>query len=238
VPYALGMPGRWDWVREIRERHFGSPLPDGYVFERVDADRYWDVHEAELREHFPPDAYFDPERLLDPGRLERQRRLAASAGADLLADHWLVRDAGGALAAVVSTCQIDASTFQLFHVNLHPRHRRRGLYRAILARVLAYAGELGFSLTVSEHAPSNNAVLIAHLRADFRILSMFVDALYGPSVRLGYFHDPQLLRAYEFRCGLAVMDPALHASGTGHFELLDRQFADVRDRRGDSNSPV
>jgi GNAT superfamily N-acetyltransferase len=192
------------------------------------------VHEAELREHFPPDAYFDPQRLLDPGRLERQQRLAASAAADLLEDHWLVLDAGGELAGVVSTRQIDASTFQLFHVNVHPRYRRRGLYRAVLARVLAYAGELGFSLTVSEHAPSNNAVLMAHLRADFRILAMLIDPLYGPSVRLGYFHDPQLLRAYEFRCGLAVMDPGLHGAGSGHFALLDRQFTEVRDAGGRS----
>jgi GNAT superfamily N-acetyltransferase len=222
------MTGRWEWVGEIRERHFGAPLPDGYVFEPTDADRYWDIHEAELREHFPPEGYFDAQRLLDPDRVERQRRLAASAAADLLADHWLVRDADGALAALVSTRQIDDSTFQLYHINVHPRHRRRGLYRAILARALAYAEELGFSLTVSEHSPANNAVLLAHLHADFRILAMFVDPLYGPSVRLGYFHDPQLLRAYEFRCGLAVMDPKLHAAGMGHFALLERQFAEAR----------
>jgi hypothetical protein len=57
----------------------------------------------------------------------------------------------------------------------------------------------------------------AHDRSDLR-------AVGSP----GVFHDPQLLRAYEYRCGLAVMDETLHAAGTGHFSLLDDQFAAAR----------
>src|SRR4051794_18490331 len=53
----------WEWAAEIRERHLGAPLPGGYRLDRVDEDTYWDRHEAELREHFGPEAYFDGEAL-------------------------------------------------------------------------------------------------------------------------------------------------------------------------------
>ena len=48
----------WDWADPIRETIFGAPLPGGYTLERVDADTYWDLHEAELREYFSPDVLF------------------------------------------------------------------------------------------------------------------------------------------------------------------------------------
>jgi GNAT superfamily N-acetyltransferase len=222
------MGGRWDWAEAIRERHFTPTLPGGYALERVDADTYWDRHEAELREHFPPEAHFDGSVLSGDGRRAARERLAAAEGAVRLADHWLVHAPDGTLAGVVSTRQRDAGTFELYHVTLHPDHRGRGLYRELLERVLAYAGELGFATTVSEHAPSNNAVLIRHMKAGFRIVAFEIDPHHGPTVRLAYFHDPQLLKAYEYRCGLAMMDETLHAAGAGHFALLDEQFAAAR----------
>ena len=185
------MGERWDWVSDIRNRHFSPPLAGGYVLEAIAPGRYWALHEAELRPYFPPETHFDapaaPERL---------------ALSPVLEDHWIVRAPGGALAGLVSTCGRDASTFELHHVNMHPDHRGRGVYREVLGRVLAYAEELGFALTVSEHSPSNNAVIISHLRAGFRLVALELNPRYGPAVRLAYFHDPELLRAYEFRCGL------------------------------------
>ncbi len=229
------MGGRWAWAEAIRERHFTPTLPGGYALERVDHDTYWDRHEAELREHFPQEAYFDGAVLSGDERAAARERLAAAEGADRLSDHWFVHAPDGTLAGVFSTVQRDPDTFELYHVTIRPDHRGRGLYRELLERVLAYAGELGFSTTVSKHAPSNNAVLIRHLKAGFRVVAVDVDPLHGPSVLLAYFHDPQLLKAFEYRCGLAVMDETLHAAGTGHFALLDEQFAAARAVARDSS---
>jgi GNAT superfamily N-acetyltransferase len=217
-----------EWAGEIRERHFAPPLPGGYTLERVDEDTYWDRHEEELREHFPPDALFYREELLAPARRGARERVLAAEGADQLADYWLVHAPGGALAGMFSCRQRSRDEFELYHVTMHPDHRGAGLYAGLLGRVLAYAQELGFSTTVSEHAPSNNAVLIRHLKAGFRIIAMEIDPAHGMSVRLAYFHEPALLKAYEFRCGLATMDETLYAAGMGHFSLLAEQFAAAR----------
>jgi GNAT superfamily N-acetyltransferase len=219
----------WDWADEIRAKHFGAPLPGGYTLERVDEDTYWDLHEAELREHFSPDVLFWADGLTAPTRRAAREKVIASEGADRLADYWVVRAADGALAGVFSARQRNAETFELYHVTMHPDHRGGGLYAELLDRVVAFAQELGFATTVSEHAPCNNAVLIRHLKAGFRIITMEIDPLHGASVRLAYFHDPAMLKAYEFRCGLATMDDTLYAAGFGHFDLLDRQFAQSRE---------
>jgi GNAT superfamily N-acetyltransferase len=219
----------WEWAVPIRERIFGAPLPGGYTLERVDEDAYWDLHEEELREHFPPDALFYRDELLAPARRQARERALAAEGADRLADHWLVRAPKGALAGMFSCSQRSGDEFELYHVTMHPDHRGGGLYAELLDRVIAYAQELGFATTVSEHAPSNNAVLIRHLKAGFRIIAMEIDPAHGPSVRLAYFHEPALLKAYEYRCGLATMDDTLYAAGFGHFALLDEQFAQSRE---------
>ena len=122
-----------------------------------------------------------------------------------------------------------AGEFELYHVTMHPDHRGGGLYAELLDRVIAYAQELGFATTVSEHAPCNNAVLIRHLKAGFRIIAMEIDPVHGMSVRLAYFHEPAMLKAYEFRCGLATMDDTLYAAGFGQFAVLDEQFAQSRE---------
>jgi GNAT superfamily N-acetyltransferase len=201
----------WDWADPIRETIFGAPLPGGYTLERVDEDTYWDLHEAELRAHFSPDVLFWADDLMAPTRRAARERVIASEDADRLADYWLVRAPDGALAGVFSARQRLAETFELYHVTMHPDHRGGGLYAELLDRVIAFAQELGFATTVSEHAPCNNAVLIRHLKAGFRIVTMEIDPMHGASVRLAYFHDP------------------VYAAGFGHFDVLDEQFAQSRE---------
>src|SRR5262245_39168341 len=200
----------WNWADPIRDRIFTAPLPGAYTLERVDEDTYWDLHEAELREHFTPDVLFWIDDLVVPTRRDSRERVIASEGADRLADYWLVRAPGGALAGVFSARQRNAETFELHHVTMHPDHRGGGLYAELLDRVIAYAQELGFTTTVSEHSPANNAVLIRHLKAGFRVLTLEIDPIHGMSIRLAYFHDPAMLKAYEFRCGHATMDDTLY----------------------------
>ena len=106
----------------------------------------------------------------------------------------------------------------------HP-HDRQGVYRAIIELHLAYTGGAGLRPAVSDHAPGNNPILIAKLRAGFRILGLELDdAAHGVSVRLVYFHNPDHLAAYEFRMGDASLNPRLVEAGFGAFDRLRDQL--------------
>jgi len=108
---------------------------------------------------------------------------------------------------------------------VHPDFRRRGIYRHILRGTISYSAALGFDRVVSDHAPGNNAILIAKLSVGFRITGMEVDPGVGTSIVVSYFHNADHLAAYEYRCGLATMNPRLLKESYGAMHQLSEQFA-------------
>lgn len=216
----------WAWALELWTTHFAPLAEGGLVLERVDEETYWPLHEAELRAHFPPEVFFEFDVLGGDARRARHARLDASLGGTPLREYVVVRDGvGGPLVAMFAGSLARASTYRMEHSNVHPTYRRRGIYQRILACTIAYTAALGVDMIESDHAPSNSPILRAKLAAGFRITTMDVDASVGPSLVLRYFHDPQQLAAYEFRCGLATLTPAMVAGATGAIAQLRAQLA-------------
>jgi GNAT superfamily N-acetyltransferase len=211
---------RWAWASDVRERAIAA-LPGGLRIETVaEESAYWAAWEGDFgREGFPPEMYF---ARGDEGEA-RAARLAESRGGDPLVDRWLVRD-GDELVAVYRGEQLDAHTYMTSHASVRLDHRRRGIYRELIGRVLAMTRELGFASVVSNHAPSNNPAIIAKLALGFRIDRLELDALHGPCLWLRYYHDPDELAAYEFRNGLATLTPELLRRRYGAWEQLERQL--------------
>ncbi len=75
----------WAWLAPIRERHLTAPLVGRYAIEPATADDYWALHEAELRAHYPPEAFLDLSRVLGAAARERAARVAESQEAGTLA---------------------------------------------------------------------------------------------------------------------------------------------------------
>lgn len=151
-----------------------------------------------------------------------QAKVAVARGGTPLYDFTFLR-AGGELAAVFCGHERDGD-YRMWHTVVHQGHRRKGIYRAILATTIGYTRELGFDRIISEHAPGNNPVIIAKLAAGFRIVALEIEPAVGPSVILHYFHNPEHFAAYELRCGMATLTPGLRGAGFGAFEQLRAQF--------------
>jgi GNAT superfamily N-acetyltransferase len=218
----------WAWAEAARERAL-RPLPGGFRIETVaDDPGYWAAWEAAFgREGFPPEMYF----ARGAEREERAKRLEDARGARPLVDRWLIHEGDDErVVAVYRGEQLDGHTYSTWHASVHPGFRRRGIYRALIERVLESTRELGFTSVVSNHAPGNNPAIIAKLSLGFRIDRLDLDALHGPTLWLRYFHDPDELAAYEFRCGLATLTPELLKRRYGAWAELDRQLAGADER--------
>ena len=217
------MSDRWAWARDVRERAV-APLESGFRIETVaDDPAYWAAWEAAFgRDGFPPELYFA--RGAAGGRAAQ--RLAEARGGDPLVDRWLVCD-GDRVVAVYRGEQLDGHTYATAHASVHLDYRRRGIYRALIERVLAMTRELGFASVISNHAPSNNPAIIAKLSLGFRIDRLELAALHGPCLWLRYYHDPDELAAYEFRNGLATLTPELLTRRYGAWDQLERQLGDA-----------
>jgi ribosomal protein S18 acetylase RimI-like enzyme len=222
------MASSWDWVVPLRDKHFGEPLAGVHPIERTGGAAYWELHEQALRQHFPPEVFFDFWTPREEDEKADKARLVESMGGERLEDFWVVRD-GERIAMMACGHQVDGRIYRMWHTHVHPDYRRKGLYGDYLRRVLAYTKDAGFRVVTSEHAPSNNAVIIAKLSAGFRIYALELNAGVGPSLCLRYYHDPEELAAYEYRCGLATVTGALLRRGAGAAGKLAQQF-----REGDS----
>lgn len=217
------MSDRWAWAHEVWSRCF-APLQElGVRLERVDGATYWRIHEAELRPHFPPEVFFDTGALRSEAARAGQEHLGRSWGHAPLRDHCILWDGDRVAGSFCGELKSE-SRYRMWHTCIHPDHRRRGLYRQVLASTIAYTAELGFDEIVSEHAPGNNPVLLAKLGAGFRITGFDVQPMVGLSVHLTYFHSADLLALYEYRCGLATLGPRILEAGSGAIGELIAQF--------------
>ena len=202
-------------AREERDRVYGPPLPGGLLATSTSSESFWERNEAELREHFAPEVYLassTAKSLFQPAEAPR-------------VEDWLLLLDGERLAGV--TCGSDSreqGTYTSGLSILHPDYRGRGIYAELQKRLIAYTHALGYRRIESQHAPSNNAVLIAKLRAGFHVYSLELDAFVGPTLRLRYFHDPDEHAAYLFRNGNATLTSELIRSGFGAMQLLREQF--------------
>ena len=79
-----------------------------------------------------------------------------------------------------------------------PSHRRLGIYRDLIARILTMARSVGFSEVVSCHKPDNNAVLIPKLQAGFLITGMEITSTRGILVKVA--HPLRELNRSIYRC--------------------------------------
>lgn len=215
---------RWTAARTTFAEAFAPLTAAGFSLERLpDAATYWRIHEATLAQDFPREVFFDLRAARGPAATAAAAALDAERGDHPLTDFHVVR-AGDQVAAMFAGEQRSRGLYRMWHTNVAVAFRRRGLYRQLLTSTIAYTRAAGFVAIGSEHAPSNNPVIIAKLTAGFRIAGLELDPVAGPSLVLRYFHHAADLAAYELRCGLATLTPALRAAGTGAFAELAAQF--------------
>lgn len=82
-----------------------------------------------------------------------------------------------------------------------PEHRRQGLYRALVKRVLEVTYSVGFGAVRSRHIYTNNPVLIAKLKLGFFINGFEQDETVGTVVRTIYYHNDFRKKGLRYRSG-------------------------------------
>jgi GNAT superfamily N-acetyltransferase len=82
-----------------------------------------------------------------------------------------------------------------------PEKRKRGIYTALVNKVLEVTKEAGFQTVWSMHLMTNNPVIIAKLKLGFNISGFEVNTLYGSLVKLTYHHSDLRKKALKFRAG-------------------------------------
>ncbi|MBK9032583.1 MAG: GNAT family N-acetyltransferase [Myxococcales bacterium] len=165
--------------------HLTGPLTDQIALASVDAAT-WEQHNqalwdgatdrapaCDLRQVMTDDERAhgaDLEATLTP---TLSHRVLLRAGAEVVGAFWGTQETWQRYYMVYSVVRRD--------------WQGRGVYKALLARVLAAASASGFREIYSRHLADNNAVLVPKLKAGFTISGFEINARFGVLVHLRYF---------------------------------------------------
>jgi GNAT superfamily N-acetyltransferase len=177
-------------------RHLSTPLPGGVTMRPVDAAAWHQVVDAmwngsldrpglDLGPLFAPDqtaAIGDLDAIVGD-RLEH--RLLFEHGGEVVGGYWGQQETFGRYYMTVSV--------------LAPAWRGRGLYSALLPRVVACAADSGFREIYSRHRADNNAILVPKLRAGFVIAAFEVAPRWGFTVHLRKYLVEGLTDVHAYR---------------------------------------
>ena len=89
------------------------------------------------------------------------------------------------------------------------KHRRKGLYSALLDRTIQIVDNMGYQAIYSRHHMTNNAVLIPKLKRNFKITSFELSDRYGSLVQLTRYKSKTRNKVLDYRVGLIHPDKEL-----------------------------
>ncbi len=214
-------------IQNAREKSFTQPIKSKFIFKRMKTDEFWDVYAKDFQKHSPLELFFDEEKLRSKHEFENLKILNEPSVGNLLEDNYLLLDKNENAIAMMRGWQKTYDSYYMQFTAVHSDYRKKGIYSELIDRVLNYTMILGFSRVLSCHAPFNNAVLIAKLKKEFKIIGIDIDPALGNNIWLCYFHNEELKRAFEFRCGNLTFSETLRASSLGTVEKLNRVINNI-----------
>jgi GNAT superfamily N-acetyltransferase len=176
--------------------HLTGALTDEVRIEAVGKEEWHRASDGLWRET-------DQAAVLDVGKLVSDEERQAVADLDAMLgpelEHRLLLRAGDELVGAYWGHQQTFGRYYMISSVVRPSWQRRGLYRALLARVIAAATASGFREIYSRHRANNNPVLIPKLKAGFVIGAFEVVPRWGLLVHLRYYTSAGARMAYDHR---------------------------------------
>jgi hypothetical protein len=102
--------------------------------------------------------------------------------------------------------QESAEKYYMVNTGIFPQHQGKGIYSALLTRILGMLQQEGFQIAYSRHKATNNQVLVPKLKAGFVITGIEVSEVFGVMVHLSYFFNPLRRKVLDVRIGQARPD--------------------------------
>ena len=176
--------------------HLTAPLMDSITLHHGDAS-WWHAAIDPIWKSSQPRPGYDLQPLLSREEKERiasldailvgrlEHRILFKSGDEVVGGYWGTQDTDARYCMVVSVLRED--------------WRRRGLYSALLPRVVEVAAASGFREIYSRHRADNNAILVPKLRAGFVIAGVEVAPRWGLTLHLRRYLIEAVQLVHEHR---------------------------------------
>jgi RimJ/RimL family protein N-acetyltransferase len=174
-------------------------LTNGYHLEATPEKEVFDFIHANGALLFDDDVFYLPDNYYTTIEKEKKEQLQSFFPNQLCFAYFIKKEEVTVGAFVCKG--INSEDFDMWITAILPEHRRKGIYKEILKFAIEKAKELGFQKITSQHAATNNPVIIAKLKAGFVINGFEVNDKCGMMLTLIYFFNELRMNMYEYRVG-------------------------------------
>ncbi len=143
-------------------------------------------------------------RILTPHEMELQKKLDAKMGETY--QFCLVAYHKDEIIGWSFGRQVDRESFYMVNSAVMPDFRRKGIYSALVERMVQEAASQGFQIIFGRHVATNSPVIAAKLKLGFVITGMELSDSYGQLVHLSYYTNPTRRKIIAVRSGEMVPD--------------------------------
>jgi ribosomal protein S18 acetylase RimI-like enzyme len=174
-------------------------LFDSYYFREATPKEINAFFNENVEKVFKEDIYMDAHEWLT--KEEKQKRKGLS---DLIENRYRFRILVLKNEEVIGWhfgWQIDEEQYYMCNTGLLEEYQGKGIYSALLPKLIEIFKEKGFQKIISMHHASNNAILVPKLKAGFLVTGFDINEKFGLRVVLSYIFNEKRLNAYKFRTG-------------------------------------
>ncbi len=182
-------------------------LPKGYVIKEVSTAEFQKLWEKPARKIFSSNLDYYGSELIDT---ESEKQKFKSLFKEFNGtQHYRINLAlyhGDKFVGWSWGYQQTALSFYMCNSAIDSKHRRKGLYTSLMNEIVNRAVNKGFQSIYSRHIVTNNDVIIAKLKAGFKITSFELSERFGTMIHLTYFPQKTRQDILDFRAGFKYPD--------------------------------
>lgn len=179
-------------------------LFDAYYFREATVEEFGPFFSENRPKIFEDSIIFLPEDWMTDEEKQKARQLES-----LVKDRFVMRIfimKGEEIIGWHVGRQFEGEHYHMSNTAIFKEHQGKGIYTALLPKLMEVLREKGFQKVSSRHHGSNTAILIPKLKAGFVITAFEVDERYGVLVIISYIFNEKRLNAYKFRVGAMKPD--------------------------------
>ena len=179
----------WDIDSELKLSHVKKFDDSFNDLVRKHFDRSYPI--LRWRDHLSPSEKQSVKELNDQLNAKKRINVAIFKNEELVG--WSYGWQGG----------FESATYYMANSFVLPEYRRKGFYNLMVKKVIEISESNHFQTITSRHVAANNAVIIAKLKAGFKITGMELSEIHGNLVTLTYFHNELRAECFEVRSGMS-----------------------------------
>jgi hypothetical protein len=184
-----------------------SILLGDYTMRLLDAAELMPLFHAHRSEIFANTFDFNVREALSAEERAASARLRERLGTPYTLNIGVYR--GDELAGWSFGWQEGSEKYYMTNTGIFPQHQGKGMYTALLPRILDILKAEGFQIVYSRHTATNNRVLVPKLKAGFIISGFEISDVFGLLVHLSYFFNPLRRKMMDVRAGQSRPDEEL-----------------------------